>query len=118
MRSGKATDSSVASTILDPVINIRGVGPGRSALLKKLGIETANDALWFFPRRYEDRREICKISQLRPDRSSVVIVKVRSVISRRSFKRGIDVCTCEAEDDTGIVRMWRKKPDRKIHRRA
>ena len=105
MRSGKATDSSVASTILDPVINIRGVGPGRSALLKKLGIETANDALWFFPRRYEDRREICKISELRPDRSSVVIVKVRSVISRRSFKRGIDVCTCEAEDDTGIVRM-------------
>ena len=97
------TDSSVAADINDPVINIRGIGPRRAGLLEKLGIRTANDVLWFFPRRYADRREICKITELRPDRSSVVIVKIKTVNCRRSFRTGIQICSCEAEDGTGTL---------------
>lgn len=97
------TESSVTADINDPVINIRGIGPRRAALLKKLGIRTANDVLWFFPRRYADRREICKIAELRPGRNSVVIVKIGTVSCRRSFRTGIQVCSCEAEDGTGTL---------------
>ena len=93
----------MTADINDPVINIRGIGPRRAALLKKLGIRTANDVLWFFPRRYADRREICKIAELRPGRNSVVIVKIGTVSCRRSFRTGIQVCSCEAEDGTGTL---------------
>ncbi len=44
----------------------KGVGPKRARLLKKLGIQTIEDALFFFPRRYEDRRCIEKIAKLCP----------------------------------------------------
>ena len=34
---------------------IKGVGPNRVTLLKKLGIETLGDLITFFPREYENR---------------------------------------------------------------
>ncbi len=45
---------------------VKGVGPKRARLLKRLGIFTPGDALFLFPRRYEDRRRIEKIASLLP----------------------------------------------------
>ncbi|MDD4159785.1 MAG: ATP-dependent DNA helicase RecG [Synergistaceae bacterium] len=89
--------------IYRPVTNIKGIGPGRARLLEKLGIFTINDALWFFPRKYVDRREIRKISELRENESSVVIARIISVSSKRSFRSGTYICLCEAKDGTGTV---------------
>lgn len=68
-----------------------------------LGIFKVNDALWFFPRRYEDRREINKISEMSEGRSSVVIATITSISFKRSFRTGIHIGLCEAKDDTGTV---------------
>ena len=58
---------------------LRGVGPAREAMLHKLGIDTVQDLLFFFPRRYEDRRHIEKIVRLRPsDRPTTVYGVVRA----------------------------------------
>ena len=43
---------------------IKGVGPNRVALLKKLGIETLEDLITFFPREYEDRSKPKNIEDL------------------------------------------------------
>lgn len=40
----------------DPVTAIRGIGEAKALLLQRLGIATAEDLVYFFPRRYEDRR--------------------------------------------------------------
>ena len=34
---------------------IKGVGPSRAKLLNKLGIETLEDLITYYPRDYEDR---------------------------------------------------------------
>jgi ATP-dependent DNA helicase RecG len=47
-----------------PIQFIKGVGPRLSALLKKKNICTVEDALYFLPRLYEDRRRIKTISEL------------------------------------------------------
>jgi ATP-dependent DNA helicase RecG len=99
----KITDLSVTSDIYEPIVNIKGVGPARGRLLENLGILTVNDALWFFPRRYTDRREICKISELSVGRSSVLIARITDVRCKISFSTGINICMCEAEDVTGAV---------------
>lgn len=99
----KTTDHSVSADIHEPIVNIKGIGPARGRLLENLGIFTVNDALWFFPRRYADRREICKISDLSADRSSVVAVKITNLNCKRSFRTGTHICLCEAEDETGTV---------------
>ena len=99
----KTTDHSVSADIHEPIVNIKGIGPARGRLLENLGIFTVNDALWFFPRRYADRREICKISDLSADRSSVVAAKITNLNCKRSFRTGTHICLCEAEDETGTV---------------
>lgn len=43
---------------------IKGVGPNRVTLLKKLEIETLGDLITFFPREYEDRSKPKQISDL------------------------------------------------------
>ncbi len=43
---------------------IKGVGPNRVTLLKKLEIETLGDLITFFPREYEDRSKPKLISDL------------------------------------------------------
>ena len=43
---------------------IKGVGPNRVTLLKKLEIETLGDLITFFPREHEDRSKPKLISEL------------------------------------------------------
>ena len=47
----------------DSVANLKGVGKKRVEMLKKLNIETVEDLLYFFPRKYEDRRKPVLISE-------------------------------------------------------
>jgi len=62
--------------ILSPIQYIKGVGPRRAALLKKLGIETVKDLLFHLPSRYEDRSSIRKITQLAVGEIQTVTGKV------------------------------------------
>ena len=41
-----------------PIQMLPGIGPARAARLQKLGLETADDLLRWFPRQYEDRRTV------------------------------------------------------------
>ncbi|HCI29137.1 MAG TPA: ATP-dependent DNA helicase RecG [Fervidobacterium sp.] len=45
-----------------PVKYAKGVGPSREKLLRRLGIETVNDLITYFPRDYEDRRKIVPLA--------------------------------------------------------
>jgi len=45
---------------------VKGVGPKLAKLFEKKGIRDIEDALYFLPRAYEDRRNLMKISELKP----------------------------------------------------
>ncbi len=47
-----------------PVRFLKGVGPERSKLLARLGLNTLRDLLYFFPRRYENRSPVKKVAEL------------------------------------------------------
>jgi RecG-like helicase len=44
---------------------VKGVGPARVELLHKLGINTLEDIITYFPREYEDRSRLKKIAELK-----------------------------------------------------
>ncbi len=52
--------------LLTPIQYVKGVGPKLAKLFEKKGIRTVEDALYFLPRCYEDRRNLKKISELKP----------------------------------------------------
>src|SRR5512136_2848761 len=49
-----------------PIQYVKGVGPKLSIILERKGIQTVEDALYFLPRAYEDRRHLKKVSELEP----------------------------------------------------
>ncbi|MFA6356921.1 MAG: hypothetical protein WCY23_07420, partial [Candidatus Omnitrophota bacterium] len=74
-----------------PVRFVKGVGPARAEILKKLDIDTVEDLLYHFPRRYEDRSSFNPINELKEGahaavRGEVLTSGVRS--GRPRFGRG------------------------------
>ncbi len=61
-----------------PIQYIKGVGPIRANLLDRLGIKTVKESLFYLPCRYEDRRNIKKIYDLRLGSQEAVSGKVVS----------------------------------------
>ena len=49
-------------TFQSPVSEIRGIGKARAAVLEHVGIRTASDLLWFFPRSYQNRGDVRPVS--------------------------------------------------------
>ncbi|HIJ97104.1 MAG TPA: ATP-dependent DNA helicase RecG [Desulfuromonadales bacterium] len=82
--------------------NIKGVGPKLAELLEKRDIKTVEDALFFLPLRYEDRREVTPIVRLRPGQSAVFSGKVVSV-DVTTTKGGRSVFEVILGDDSGTI---------------
>ena len=57
--------TSIAKGVETPLRYLKGVGPKRSNLLSRLGLETVGDLLFFVPRRYEDRSHLTPFRDLR-----------------------------------------------------
>jgi ATP-dependent DNA helicase RecG len=100
---------SLEITLDTPVQYVKGVGPQRAQLLKKLDILTVYDLLYFAPRRYEDRTQIKKISQLTPNsnctvKGYVILIGPRKMIG----KEGASVIL---EDESGWVEIFWTVPE-------
>jgi ATP-dependent DNA helicase RecG len=90
-----------------PIQYLKGVGPRVAALLGKKGIRSVEDALYYFPRRYEDRRSIKKISQLKPYTRETVVGEIVLVGKVRTKTR--ELFQAVVSDGTGTVALvWFK----------
>lgn len=95
-----------------PIQFVKGVGPKRARLLNKLGIHTVEQALFMFPRRYEDRRNIQKIIRLRPgEELTTVYGVVRTSGVTTTSKQRTKLFELMIGDDTGVfVAKWFNQP--------
>ncbi|MBI5968829.1 MAG: ATP-dependent DNA helicase RecG [Deltaproteobacteria bacterium] len=84
-----------------PIQFIKGVGPRLSEILKKKNIQTVEDALYFLPRAYEDRRQIKTISQLKVGSIETVVGAVLS--ADMSFHRRRRTFEVLVGDETGTL---------------
>lgn len=84
---------------------VKGVGPAIASKFERVGIRNVGDLLMFFPLRYEDRRAITPIGQLRDGVQAVVVGTV--VFSGVAFYRGLRRRVYEVliEDDTGQLKL-------------
>ena len=89
---------------------IKGVGPDRLKLLKRIGINTTKDALLYFPRRYEDRSNIRPISELIPETAQTIRARVMSSSVFRT-KKGITIFQLVVSDGTAnLYCLWFRQP--------
>ena len=86
----------------DPLQFIKGVGPKRVVLLKKLQIETIADALFFLPFRYNDRGLVKKIIDLAPDKTVSFIGEIIDM-GTKSISRRRKIFEAIVQDDSGFI---------------
>lgn len=91
--------------LYDNVSSLKGIGPKKAEAFAKAGIETLEDLLYFFPRKYEDRREEIPVGALAPGKDCLICGKV---LSRRyagnPYKKNTPL-TLLVSDDTGTIEI-------------
>ncbi len=94
----------------EPVQYVKGVGPQRARLLKKLGINVAGDLLRYFPRDWQDRRNLTRIQDCRAGEVTTISGRVKA---RQTFtiRRGLNLTKVILDDGTGqIAGTWFNQP--------
>jgi ATP-dependent DNA helicase RecG len=90
---------------------LKGVGPKRLNLFENVGVKTAEDLLYYFPKRYEDRSNMAVISKLKADEPQTILVTVLKSSLRRSPRRKIFIFELIAWDKTGKIKcLWFNQP--------
>lgn len=99
--------SANATMCLDMQIrNISRIGKSTEESLRTLGIEKLSDLLFYYPRKYLDRKRVKKIKDLEHDEIVTIIAKVKhkDEIVTSGRKKLLKIY---AEDDTGeIILLW------------
>ena len=83
---------------------VKGIGPKRAEKLNKLGIFTLKDLIYYFPRQYEDRSNVRKISQLENDEKAS-IKGVITKIDTYSLRKGMTITKIDVRDESGYIRL-------------
>ncbi len=85
--------------------NVKGVGPSRVTLLKKLQIETLGDLITFFPRSYEDRSKPKAIAELVDGEEALISCYPVGRMNEIRIKSNMTLCKLLARDETGGIEI-------------
>jgi ATP-dependent DNA helicase RecG len=86
---------------------VKGVGPARVELLHKLGIFSLEDIITYFPREYEDRSKLKRISELKDGDQTSFLGIVTSRVSELRIRKGMTIYKLIVRDETGgIILTW------------
>lgn len=86
------------------VVYVKGVGPKVANLLNKLGIFTAKDLMFYFPKRHIDYSSRTLIRKLKEGQDCTVIGEIKS-ISAYNTAKGLGIVSLSVTDGTGLVKL-------------
>src|SRR5262249_54786131 len=95
--------------LASPVQYVKGVGPQRAEALAPEGVSTLEDLLFHLPMRYEDRRQLSRIADLRPGMKVSVSGTITVAGLRRA--RRLTLYEVRVEDGSGRLKaLWFNQP--------
>ncbi len=109
--SVKTPDNDLHISKDTPAQFVKGVGPTRAGLLKRLGIKTLQDILFYFPWRYEDRKNLKKIRDLAPGKHETALCEVVSSAIITTPRKKVKIFELMVSDETGVLTSkWFNQP--------
>lgn len=91
---------------------LKGIGPKRAKSFTARGVNTIEELLYYFPRRYEDRTNFANISELKE--SQIYTIKVQVLAGgQRNFwrRRAFSITEAAVGDSTGKLScIWFNQP--------
>lgn len=97
-------DNKLKSPQDTDVIYIKGVGPKVGYAFNKLGIYTANDLLFYFPRKHIDYSNRTLIKNLKPEENTTIFGYIKSI---QAFvtKNGLSILKVKIADESGSIEL-------------
>ena len=93
-------------TLDTPVRYVKGVGPVRAEQLAQLGVATLEDLLTYFPRRFDLRRQVQPIGELRGMEDAATVAGEVVEVDERPFGKR-PFFSCMLDDGTGwVLAKW------------
>ena len=94
-----------------PIEKLPRAGAFHQDKLKKLGVFTVRDLLYYFPHRYEDFSQVSHIKDLALNQSACIIGEVTKIKTIRTWKRKMWLTEAAIKDETGVVKtIWFNQP--------
>lgn len=97
--------SAFATGLATPLQFVKGVGPRVALTLQKLGLQTAEDLLFHFPHRYEDRSHFRPLGQVRHGETVCTSGTVAGVTIDRTARRGLLLTRVLIRDSSGTAEL-------------
>jgi len=100
-------------TLSTKVEEVPKIGTVYAKRLKKFGIKTVQDLLFYFPARYDDFSEIISIRQARQRLNDVVCVQgqIVEIENSNSFKKFMSLTEATVQDNSGEIKViWFNQP--------
>lgn len=110
-RSDKGLKTKLEISVDTPVQYLKGIGPARAKFLQRLGIKTLHDVFYYIPWRYEDRRVIKEISELRYGKLETTTGEVISAGVITTPKKKLKIFEIAIIDGSAILHCkWFNQP--------
>ena len=99
---------------------LKGIGPARAKSFAACQVETIEDLLYYFPRRYEDRTNFAKISELKAGQIYTIKAQILTGDQRNSWRRRrFSITEALLYDGTGKLNcVWFNQPYLKDYLKA
>lgn len=100
-------DEDIKELLKMDVQKVKGVGEARAKQLHKLGIYSVEDIITYYPRDYEDRSKLKKISELVDGESCAFEGIIASKVIEHRLRKGLTMYKVLIKDETGsITATW------------
>lgn len=97
--------------LLDKIEELDLTAKKLSKKLQRLGIETVEDLIFYYPFRYENFSLLSKISKLETGQEAVVLGRLELIASRRSSRQRKYFTEAVISDDSGSIKIiWFNQP--------
>ncbi len=73
--------------------------------LRKLGLFSVADLLFYFPVRYSDISKVKKVAELIPGETATIFAKITKLKTKKGFRSKIPMAEAEAEDLSGKIKI-------------
>lgn len=94
-----------------PISQLTRVGQTTARRLKKLGLESCRDLLFYFPTRYDDFSNILPIAKLFPDTLATIKGKIELIGNKRSWKKRMIITEALVSDKKSSIKaIWFNQP--------
>ena len=91
--------------------SLNKVGAVTAKRLKKLGLNTLEDLLFYFPFRYDDFSEITPIAKLEPNTTANIVGQIELIQNKRSYRKRMFITEALISDDTESIKIiWFNQP--------